>query len=138
MHPLKILKAKLFIFLPVVLLSPYLLSKVNSPIHIFLLQSFFMLFVLSTNPATPIFYKHIPIFKRFTYGSMIYAISRALMHIITSFGIVYCEKYFGNWGILLVIVTMVIGYGFGIFYFVGLEKESGSYPVKALASYSVT
>ena len=126
-HPLKILKAKLFIFLPSLVFVPYLLSGASSPMYIFLLQSFVMLFVLSTNPATPVFYKHIPIFRRFTYGSMIYAISRALMHILTSFGIVYCEKYFGQWGILLVIITMVIGYGFGIFYFVALEKESGSY-----------
>lgn len=129
-HPLKILKAKLFIFCPVALLCPYLLSHINSPLHIFALQSFFMLFVLSTNPATPVFYTHIPIFQRFTYGGFIYAISRILMHITTSFGIIYCEKYFGQWGVSLIIVSMAIGYGFGIFYFVRLEKEAGNYHVK--------
>ncbi|WP_425363590.1 MFS transporter [Candidatus Tisiphia endosymbiont of Hybos culiciformis] len=129
-HPLKILKAKLFIFFPVALLCPYLLSHINSPLHLFALQSFFMLFVLSTNPATPVFYTHIPIFQRFTYGGFIYAISRAIMHITTSFGIIYCEKYFGQWGVSLIIVSMAIGYGFGIFYFVRLEKEAGNYQIK--------
>ncbi len=126
-HPLKILKAKVLIFLPVALLCPYLLNNIANPWHLFLLQSFFMLFVLSTNPATPIFYTHIPIFKRFTYGGFIYAISRALMHITTSFGIIYCEKYLGKWGLSLIILPMTIGYGVGVLYFVKLEKEAGNY-----------
>jgi MHS family proline/betaine transporter-like MFS transporter len=89
-----------------------------------------MLFVLSTNPATPVFYTHILIFQRFTYGGFIYGVSRIIMHITTSFGIIYCEKYFGQWGVSLIIVSMAIGYGFGIFYFVRLEKEAGNYHVK--------
>lgn len=126
-HPLKILKAKVFIFLPIALFYPYILNCVNSPSHVFLLQSFIILFVLSTNPATPIFYKHIPIFKRVTYGGFIYAASRAIMHITTSFGIIYSEKYLGQWGVLIIILPMIIGYGLGVFYFVKLEKEVGTY-----------
>ena len=38
------------------------------------------------------------------------------------------EKYFGNWGMLLIMLPVTIGYGFGIFYFVKLEKEVGNYP----------
>ena len=126
-HPLKILKAKVLIFLPVALFYPYILNHTDSPSHVFLLQSFIILFVLSTNPATPIFYKYIPVFKRVTYGGFIYAISRAMMHIITSFGIIYCEKYFGQWGMSIIVLPMTIGYGLGVFYFVKLEKEAGNY-----------
>jgi len=71
-HPIKILKIKVMVFFPAILICPYLLSHITSPLHLFFIQSFFMLFVLSTNPATPVFYTHIPVFRRFTYGSMIY------------------------------------------------------------------
>ncbi|MFV9948263.1 MFS transporter, partial [Rickettsia conorii] len=126
-HPLKILKAKVFIFFPVALFYPYIWNYINDPSHVFLLQSFIILFVLSTNPATPIFYKHIPIFKRVTYGGFIYAVSRAIMHIITSFGIIYIEKYLGQWGVSIIILPMIIGYGLGVLYFVKLETEVGTY-----------
>jgi MFS family permease len=127
MHPLKILKIKVFIFFPVALFYPYIWNYINSPVDVFLLQSFIILFVLSTNPATPIFYKHIAVFKRVTYGGWIYAVSRAIMHITTSFGIIYAEQYLGQWGVSIIILPMVIGYGLGVFYFVQLEKEAGTY-----------
>ena len=126
-HPLRILKIKIWIFVPFVLLLPYFLICLDHPFQVFAIQSFIMLFVLSTNPATPIFYTRIPIFKRFRYSGFIYAASRALMHIITSFSVLYCEKYFGTWGLWFVLLPMVIGYGMAIFYFVNLEKEVGNY-----------
>ncbi len=126
-HPLKILKAKVFIFFPVALFYPYIWNYINSPVDVFLLQSFIILFVLSTNPATPIFYKHIAVFKRVTYGGWIYAVSRAIMHITTSFGIIYAEQYLGTWGVSIIIIPMVIGYGLGVFYFVRLEKADNTY-----------
>jgi len=126
-HPLKILKIKIWVFFPFTLLCPYLLNNITSPLHLFLIQSFFMLFVLSTNPATPVFYTHITIFKRFTIGAIIYAISRAVIHVVTSFGLVYLVEYFNQWGLLFIMMPMVIGYTFGVFYFIKLEKEAGHY-----------
>jgi len=126
-HPLKILKFKVSLFIPFSLLTPYLLNNITSPSQLFAIQAFFVLFVLSTNPATPVLYTHIPVFKRFTYGSLIYAISRAMMYIITSFGIVYLTKYLGNWGIILILLPMSICFTLGILHFTKLEKESGCY-----------
>ncbi|WP_253307658.1 MFS transporter [Rickettsia endosymbiont of Orchestes rusci] len=126
-HPLKILKIKIWIFFPFALLCPYIFNNISSPLHLFLIQSFFMLFVLSTNPATPVFYTHISILKRFMVGSFIYAISRAMIHVITSFGLVYLVGYFNQWGLLFIILPMVIGYAFGVFYFIKLEKGVGNY-----------
>ncbi len=126
-HPLKILKIKAAIFIPFSLLTPCLLNNITSPSQLFAIQAFFVLFVLSTNPATPVFYTHIPIFKRFTWGSLIYAISRAIMYIITSFGIVYLTKYLGNWGIMLILLPMSICFTLGLSHFTKLEKEAGNY-----------
>lgn len=126
-HPLKILQFKLWVFCPFAFVTPYLLSNIDNYLQLFFIQTFFVLFVLSTNPATPVFYNHISIFKRFTYGSFIYALSRAIMHIITSFGLVYLEKYFGYWGIVVIFVPMCMGFAFGLFHFKKLEIEAGNY-----------
>ena len=109
------------------LICPYLLNNATCSFHLLLIQSFFVLFHLSTNPATPIFYTHIPVFRRFTYGSVIYALSRALMHITTSFGLVYLVELFGNFGILVIMIPVAIGYAFGVFHFDKLEKEAQKY-----------
>jgi MHS family proline/betaine transporter-like MFS transporter len=126
-HPIKILKAKVLMFSVATLICPYLLDNITCSFQLLLIQSFFVLFHLSTNPATPIFYTHIPVFKRFTYGSVIYSLSRALMHITTSFGLVYLVKSYGNFGILIIMVPTAIGYTLGLLHFDKLEKAAQNY-----------
>ena len=130
-YPLKILKIKLMIFSVLILFSPYFLSKIASPFHLLLLQSFIVLFALDTVPAVSIFFKHFPVFKRFTYGSLIYATSRAFMYIITSFGMIYLTESFGTYGILIVITPLNIACFVGLHHFENLEKKVENYPQKA-------
>ncbi|WP_341792962.1 MFS transporter [Rickettsia endosymbiont of Ceutorhynchus obstrictus] len=127
-YPLKILKIKLVIFTAFILIFPYLLFKVNTPFQVFLIQGYIMLFGCFMSPAFPIFCKHLPIFKRFTYASFSFALSRAMMFIITSFGTIYLTKYLGHWGLLVILIPVTLGFGFGVYYFEKLEKEVGNYP----------
>lgn len=129
-YPLIILKVKLFIFSVVVIFCPYLLDKVTTPFYLLLIQLFPIIFGPSQTPAMPIFFKHFPVFKRFTYVNVTYAIAHALMYIITSFGITYFVQVFGNYGLLVIIVPLMIGYAFGLYHFEKLEKEAGNYPKK--------
>lgn len=129
-YPLKILKIKLVIFSIGILMCPYLLESTDSPVYVFIIQSFIVLFAVDTVPAVSIFFKHFPVFKRFTYSSLIYAISRAMMYIITSFGIIYLTKYLGHYGLLVVIIPLNIGCALGINHFENLEKKVGNYPQK--------
>jgi len=89
-----------------------------------------MIFILDDIPATTILVVHFPVFKRFTSVAVIYALSRAIMYIITSFGLVYLIKYYGHWGLLAITIPVAIGYTFGILHFEKLEKDSGNYPQK--------
>lgn len=98
------------------------------------LQAFAMLFVLSGTSAMPIFLKHCPVFRRFTYTSLMYARSRALMSIIIAFGLVYLVETFGHWSVLIVILPVALGYILGILHCEQLEKKVGNYPKKVLAS----
>lgn len=135
-YPLKLSKLLLSMFTIITLACPYLLDHATTPFHIFIIQAFFMAFALNVMPTIPICYRHFPIFKRFTYTTFIFAMSRAFIYLITSFCIIYLTKFFGNWGLLIIMVPTSIGFGFGILHFEKLEKEAGLYPLKSPNNYS--
>ncbi|WP_052454710.1 hypothetical protein [Rickettsia hoogstraalii] len=87
-------------------------------------------FAPGVEPAAAIFFKHLPIFKRFTYSTFMYAAARALIYAITSFGMIYLIKLFNHWGLLIVMLPVSLGYIFGINHFRGLEIVAGNYPQK--------
>jgi MHS family proline/betaine transporter-like MFS transporter len=120
-YPLLILRIKLFISFILFLFCPYLLDHINDPYYLMLLQSSIIFFACDSSPATSIFYKYFPVFKRFTYIGFLYALSRAITYIITAFGLVYLVEYFGNYGILVIMIPICIGYFFGLRYFEKLE-----------------
>ncbi len=64
-------------------------------------------------------------------GGLTYAMSRTIMHLITSFGLVYLTKYLGHYGLLIIIIPIVLGFAFGINHIDELEKEY----VHSAASY---
>jgi len=81
-----------------------------------------MFFILGPVPAMPIIYKSFPVFKRFTYVSFIFALSRAAIYLVSSFGLIFLVKVFGYWGILVITVPTIIGFAWGLFHFTKLEK----------------
>lgn len=48
---------------------------------------------------------------------MIYAISRAGMYLVTSFGMIYLTKYFGSYGLLVIMMPILIGCMLGLNHF---------------------
>jgi MHS family proline/betaine transporter-like MFS transporter len=121
--PLRILKFKVFMMIPFVLICPYLLFHVQTPMHLFLIQSFVMLFSLTPAPAMPIFVVSFPIFKRFTFMSFLYATTRALMYVVTSFGLVWLTKFYGHWGLWVIMMPMCATFLWGVYHFENREKE---------------
>ena len=122
-YPLKILKVLFFITTILFLICPYLLDNITSPFQLLLLQLLMISFALGEFPASPIFYKHFPVFKRFTYSCFMYALGRGVTFVITSFGLIYLVKYLGNWGILCIAIPMLVGYKFALSHFEKLEKN---------------
>ncbi|WP_425361368.1 MFS transporter [Candidatus Tisiphia endosymbiont of Ceraclea dissimilis] len=120
--PLKISKTRLVIFASTIIFLPYLLNNIQSSAHLLLLQFFIVIFGPRVFPATPIFYKQFPVFKRFRCVIISFAVVRAIMFIVTSFGLVYLIDSFGNWGIVILFVPFLVAYGFGLRHFEMLEK----------------
>jgi MFS family permease len=124
-NPLKILKIKWFISVPFFFSIPFLLNNVTSPLEFAFIQLFVIFFMPSEFPAVPIFYKSFPVFKRFTSVCLIFAVSRALMYVVSSVGIAYLIKFYGNYGLLILFVPVIILYGWGLFNFIRYEAEKG-------------
>lgn len=120
-HPLKILKYKAFILLPIIVVCPFLLSSMTAAWQLMAIQSFVILFAMTAAPAMPIFIKRFPVFKRFTYTSFIYALTRALMYVVTSFGLVYLTDLLGHKGLWVILVPCSVGFIWGVRHFEVLE-----------------
>ena len=65
---------------------------------------------------------------------MLFALSRVLMYLVTSFGTVYVTFYFGSYGLFIIIIPILFGYFYGLNTFINLEKEAGNYPKKTFWS----
>ncbi|MCC8483355.1 MAG: MFS transporter [Rickettsia endosymbiont of Labidopullus appendiculatus] len=127
-HPLLTMKIILIICSIFIIFCPYLLNHVNAPHQLFLMQ-FIILLCECLAPVLPICYKSFPIFKRFTCTSMTFAISRALMFVVTSFGFVYLYDHFGHWGLWFIMLPAIISFVYGFFHFEKLAKECGDLPI---------
>ena len=71
----------------------------------------------------PIIINHFPLFKRFTASSFLYALSRATIYILTSFGLIYLTESVGDSGILFILLPTIMGTTWSIYHFEKLEKQ---------------
>ena len=126
-YPPKIVKIKTLLFVFITLLTPFLINILHHHYTIFFIQSCIISLACDYVPARAIPYKHISIFKRLTYTSFSYALSRTLMYVITSFGLVYLVEKFGYFGFLVIMIPTIAGYVYGIVYFDRLEKAAGNH-----------
>ncbi len=122
-NPLKILKIKFFALSSFILMVPYLLSRDISSLGLFSIQLIFIFFAYDMVPATPIFYKTIPVFKRFTYSTFTYAIARALAYVVTSFSFVYATEFFSYFGLWFIMIPISLMYIWGLKHFEKLENQ---------------
>ncbi|WP_375333321.1 MFS transporter [Candidatus Tisiphia endosymbiont of Xenochironomus xenolabis] len=137
-YPLLILRVILIICFIFIIFCPYLLNNISSPCQLFLMQFVMILLYECLAPALPICYKNFPVFKRFTYVSVIFAISRTSMYVITAFAFTYLYDHFGHWGLWIIMVPTIISFAYGLFYFEKLAKEYGDLPIahRDVATYS--
>ncbi len=130
MEPLKILKIILSIFSGFILFLPYLLNNCSNPMFLFIIQSFIIIFAIDMAPGTSIFYSYFPIFKRFTYAGLAFGISRAIINVAITFGCIFFTEKWGYYALMIVIIPILIGYTFAIYYFDDLNKAIENYHKK--------
>lgn len=123
-NPLCILRVKGWVTLFLVSITPFYITKITDASHLLLLQSLLIIFALDVCPALPIFFNALPVLKRITATSFIYAASRALIYIITSFGLVYCSEIIGNFGLWVISIPVCFAFLCGVNYFEKLENKN--------------
>lgn len=122
--PLKILRARaraLFVF---TLFLPILILGAKHHWQIFAIQAFILVVSLTAIPGDSIFVTHFPVFKRFTAVSVLYALTRALMYIVTSFSLVYLTEFLSYYGLWLVMLPVILGHLWGVNHFEKLENQT--------------
>ena len=127
-NPLKILKMRGIFFIMLSCFLPTLCYLSTNPLHIFLLQSLLVTIPLEGAPAQAILIKSIGVLKRLTATSCIYALSRAIVYVITSLCLVYLTESFGHYGLLFICIPVSIAFIYGVNHFIKLEKEAGRFP----------
>ncbi|HQS84034.1 MAG TPA: MFS transporter, partial [Alphaproteobacteria bacterium] len=123
-YPLNIIKFKTFLFLPFLCIFPFLLTNFMTPSIIFFMQVIGITLGLTSLPADAILFAHFPVFKRFTYISFIYAISRSLTAVLTSFGLVYLTGFFGPWGLYVIFIPLIVSFLWGVYHYERLEHRT--------------
>lgn len=126
-HPIKILKIRGIAMLLLMILLPFFIANMNSPSQLFLIQALIKILSLDGMPAEAVLIYHLPTWRRFTYASFLYALTRALMSIITSFGLVYLGSYFGHFGLWFITLPVTGAYLYGVRHFEGLERKMGMF-----------
>lgn len=130
--PLKIVKARSYVFYGLILALPFLMNNLSSGRDVFIIQSLFIFLGLIDVPAVPVFIIHFPVYRRFTCESFAYALSRALMYVVTSFSFIYVTEFLGNWGLWVIMVPISIGFHLGVCYFEKLERNRENSIIKPL------
>ena len=121
--PLSILKVRGIILACIVLCIPLALGNLTASWQLMTIQILCISFAITSVPAVPLFIEYFPVFKRFTCDSFSYALSRAVMYIVTSFGIVIVTDQFSHTGLLFIMVPALVGYFWGVNYFENLERN---------------
>lgn len=128
-HPLKILQVKAFIVGGLFFIFPFLANWATAGYHILIFQCILAFFVPNANNSAASLYVHFPVLQRFRYSSLLYALSRAIVYVATSFGSIFLFQWFGHWGVSTVAILMVLMFLLGGGHFIALEKSLGhAYP----------
>ena len=75
----------------------------------------------------PVFYKHLPVAKRFTIIATVYGIAAAFIRITVSFSLIPLAKYFGHYSLWMIYIPICVCFIYGIKYIEKLERKEGKY-----------
>ena len=111
-----------------------MIEALTTNYQLFCIQALILFIHLGATPGDAVLFYHLPIYRRFTFASFIYAATRAIMYIITSFGLVYLSTSFGIFGIWILTLPISFGHYYGLRHFQKLETKIGIYPNLVRAS----
>lgn len=119
---LSLIKVRAIVFLFLSMFMSIFMPHTTSFMLLCVMQIASVVFCLGTVPGIPIFFQHFPVFKRFTYSSLIYSFTRAIMYLVTSLGLVCLVNSFGRAGIMTLTIPVSLCFLWGVRHFEKLEN----------------
>ncbi len=126
-HPLKINRIRGTLGLFLLISLPFLAINLTSATQLFFIQALTVIMALEAMPSYAVFMSHFPVYRRFTFASILWSISRALMYVITSFGLIYLGSCFGHFGLWIITLPTAFGFLYGIKHFTELQRKRRLY-----------
>ncbi|MDF3033185.1 MAG: transporter [Alphaproteobacteria bacterium] len=126
-HPLKINKIRGTLGLFLMISLPFLIVNLTSATHLFVIQALIVIMALDATPSLAVFMSHFPLYRRFTFASLLWSLSKALMYVVTSFGLIYLGSYFGHFGLWIIALPTAFGFLYSINHFKELERKRSLY-----------
>ena len=127
-HPLRINKIRGVLGLFLMISLPFLMMNLTSAVELFVIQSLILIMALNDMPSVAVFLRNFPLYRRVTFASLLWSLSRALMFVVTSFGLIYLGSQFGHFGLWIIGLPTAIGFLYGINHFKELERKRNLYP----------
>ena len=127
-HPLKINKVRGILALLFMISLPFLIVNSTTPAQLFLIQALILILALHDIPSCSVFISHFPLYRRFTFASVLWSLSRALMFAVPSFGLIYFGSYFGHFGLWIIALPTTFAFLYGVNHFKALERKRNLYP----------
>lgn len=122
-HPLKINKIRGIFGLLLMISLPFLVTNLTSVNQLFLIQALILIVPLNDMPSVAVFLRSFPLYRRVTFASILWSLSRAVMFVITSFGLIYLGSYFGHFGVWIIALPTAFAFLCGINHFESLERK---------------
>lgn len=116
-HPLKIILVRWWIFATLSVFIYLFFDLKQNPLSIFYCQIFVVAFGINDVPGAGVFIDQFSTYKRFTYTSTLYAFSRIIMYLVSSFGIIFITDFIGEIGIWLMLFLFSIAFYLALKYF---------------------
>ena len=124
-HPLIIVKYHLIISMILYIVCPFWLNNMGSGFEMGVFQVLVIIIAADSKFASSTMYSHFPVLQRFKMTSFLYALSRAITYVLTSFGLVYLTYWAGNFGIAIALIIAAGLNTYGLNHFMKLERASG-------------
>jgi MFS family permease len=126
-HPLKTNKIRGILGFFLMVCLPFLIMNFTNATQLFLIQAFILVLALDDVPSFAVFMSHFPLYRRFTFATVLWSLSRALMYVITSFGLIYLGSYFGYYGLWIIALPTAFAFLYGVSHFKELERKRSLY-----------
>ena len=116
-HPIKVLTIRLLIYIIPLLFVANILDYITSPFELLIFQGLLIAAPVGY-PAQAVFYKFFPVLHRFKCSSLTFAIAKAFMYVISSFGLFILTDKYGYTGLMFLVVPIILGYSYGLLNFI--------------------